>query len=175
MQIRACEASQLDFTSFYQQTAPRIYSYLLRLCRKQDLAEELLQETFLAIYKNLHTFDPQQASAKTWAFAIATNKFRDQQRKHWEQEINSEGMELQACLKPNPETLASLNQDAQRLRMAILALPPKLRATLLLVRFEGLKYREAAEVLGVSLGTVRMQLHRSLAILKKKLAEAEDE
>lgn len=60
MQTRACEASQLDFDSFYQQMAPRIYSYLLRLCRKQDLAEELLQETFLAIYKNLPTNNEQR-------------------------------------------------------------------------------------------------------------------
>jgi RNA polymerase sigma-70 factor (ECF subfamily) len=175
MQTKACAASQLDFTSFYQQMSPRIFTYLLRLCRKQHLAEELLQETFLAIYKNMHTFDPKQASAKTWAFAIATNKFRDQQRKHWEKEISSEHMDLHACPKPNPETLASLNQDAQKLREAVLALPPKHRATLLLVRFEGLKYREAAEVLGVSLGTVRMQLHRSLLILKKNLTEAADE
>ncbi|MFO8031573.1 MAG: RNA polymerase sigma factor [Desulfohalobiaceae bacterium] len=175
MQTKACEPGQLEFTSFYKQMAPRIYTYLLRLCHKQHLAEELLQETFLAIYKSMHTFDPKQASAKTWAFAIATNKFRDQQRKNWEKEISSELMDLHACHKPSPETLASLNQDAQRLQRAVLALPPKLRATLLLVRFEGLKYREAADVLGVSLGTVRMQLHRSLAILKKNLAGAEDE
>lgn len=171
----ATDTTDINFSIFYQQMAPGIFKYLLRMCHHRHLAEELLQETFLAIYRNIDTYDADKASAKTWAFTIATNKFRDHQRKHKEKEGNSELLEIETCPGPNPEISICLKQDAQMLREAVLALPPKLRATLLLVRFEGLKYREAAEVLGVSLGTVRMQMHRSMEMLKEKLGDAGSE
>jgi len=77
--------------------------------------------------------------------------------------------------EPQPLEAAIQREECRRVHEAILALPPELRATLVMVRFEGLKYREAAEVLGTTTATVRMQVHRALRLLAQKLGEASHE
>lgn len=166
---------QADFTEVYEQMASQIYNYLLNLCKCPLQAEELLQETFFAVYKNIKTLK-KEAAIKSWVYKIATNKFYDHLRKERrELIINSELVDIQPCTSASPSQLAMQNEQIQALRQAIDALPPKLKTTLILVRFEGMKYKQAAEVLGVSIATVRMQLHRSMKILTRKLGEINDE
>ena len=86
-------------------------------------------------------------------------------------EQGSGDTDLFEASSPNPENLTISGLDLQRVRQAVLELPPKLRTVLLLTRFEGLKYREAAEVLGVSVSTVRMRLYNSIQKVIQKLEE----
>jgi RNA polymerase sigma-70 factor (ECF subfamily) len=160
---------QTDFTGLYQQMAPGIYKYLLKLCKCPQKAEELLQETFFSVYQNMHTVK-DNSSIKNWTYTIATNKFRDyMRREHGKLMFDSELVELQPCSAGSTSEAVIRRQELQKVRQAVDDLPPKLRATLFLVRFEGLKYREAAEILGVSTATVRMQIHRSMKILTQQL------
>lgn len=162
---------QGDFHHLYQEMAPWIYTYLLRQCQDKELAEELCQETFLSVYRALDSFEGR-SSLKTWVYAIATNKLRDHFRtSKGRVEQGSEDIDLFESSSPNPENLTISGLDLQRVRQAVLELPPKLRTVLLLTRFEGLKYREAAEVLGVPISTVRMRLYNSIQKLIQKLEE----
>lgn len=162
------------FTLLYQQTAPGIHAYLKRLCGCPHLAEDLLQETFLAAFRGLTDFKAR-SSQRTWLYAIATNRFLDHRRNRWGRvEIDSEKLETMASNGPTPLEAAIRREESRQIREAILALPPELRATLLLVRFEGLKYREAAEVLGTTLATVRMQVHRAHRILAQTLGVSDE-
>lgn len=159
------------FTLFYWRTAAGIYAYLHRLCGCPHLAEDLLQETFLAVFRGLADFKGQ-SSPRTWLYAIATNKFRDHCRNRWGRvELDSESLEALPSPGPLPVEEVIQREESRRICEAVLALPPELRTALLLVRFEEMKYREAAEVLGTTLSTVRMRVHRAHCILAETLGE----
>jgi RNA polymerase sigma-70 factor (ECF subfamily) len=157
------------FTQFYWQTAPGIYAYLHRLCGCPHVAEDLLQETFLAVYKGLADFKGH-SSPRTWLYTIATNKFRDHCRNRWgKAELGSEWIEALPSPAPLPLDEVIQREESRRIQEAVLALPLELRTALLLVRFEELKYREAAQILGTTLGTVRMRVHRAHCLLAQAL------
>lgn len=159
------------FTLLYRQTAAGVHAYLHRLCGCSRLAEDLLQETFLAVFKGLADFQAR-SSPRTWLYTIATNKFRDHFRnRRGKVEIDPERLELLPSPGPAPLEAAIQREECRRIGEEILALPPELRAALLLVRFEGLKYRQAAEALGTTLATVRMQVHRAHRLLAQTLGE----
>ena len=158
-----------DFPALYRELAPRILQYLLRLCTNQDMAEGILQETFLAMYTHRTSFQGR-CSPATWAYKIATNKLIDRRRNAWDKvNIDSQVLEATPCLNPSPEKQAIMNEDAQRLHNALKTLSEEQKTALILVRFEGMKYREAAEVLDVSLSTVRMRVYYGLLALKRSL------
>ena len=168
-------SDMVDFKDIYLQLASMIYNYLLKLCKEPQLAEELLQETFFSVYKNLNSFRGD-SSLKSWVYTIATNKFRDHLRKkQGKLVVDSDLLELQPYTANNPEQVVCRDEKIQKVRQAVEDLSPKLRDTFILVRYEGLKYREAAEVLKVSTATVRMRIHRSMKILSQKLGEEENE
>jgi RNA polymerase sigma-70 factor, ECF subfamily len=159
------------FTLFYRQTAAGIYAFLYRLCGCPHLAEDLLQETFLAVFRGLADFKAR-SSPRTWLYTIATNKFRDHYRNKWGKvELDSESLAALPSSGPLPLEEAIQREESRRIHEAILALPPTLRTALLLVRFEELKYREAAQILGTTLSTVRMRVHRAHCILAQTLGE----
>jgi RNA polymerase sigma-70 factor (ECF subfamily) len=170
--IRSAETdSGGAFTLLYRQTAAAIHAYLYRLCGCPHLTADLLQETFLAAFRGLADFKGH-ASPRTWLYIIATNKFRDHCRNHSRRaEVAPEKMETLATPGPAPLEAAIQGEERRRIREAILVLAPELRATLLLVRFEGLKYREAAEALGTTTAAVRMQVHRAHRLLAQTLGE----
>lgn len=157
------------FGAVYQDLAPKILRYVLRLCGNSEMAEEIVQETFLAMYTHLDSFQGR-SSVATWAYKIATNKFIDHRRNAWAKvATDSERMEKIPCNVPNPEKQILFQEEVQRLRTAWEKLPPEQKTALHLVRFEGLKYREAADVLETNLTTVRMRVYYGLLALKRSL------
>jgi RNA polymerase sigma-70 factor (ECF subfamily) len=159
------------FTRIYQQTAAGVYACLRRLCGCPDLAEDLLQETFLAVFKGLPGFNGR-SSPRTWVYAIAVNKFRDHCRNRWGRvEVDSEKLEAFSSQGPEPLEAVIREEERRRIYESVLALPPELRITLVLVRFEELTYSAAAEILGTTPGTVRMRIHRAHRALAEMLEE----
>lgn len=169
------QAAGHDFAALYQELAPRIWRYLRRVCRDRHLAEEILQETFLAMYENRTSFEGRSSLA-TWAYRIATNKVIDKNRSAWSKaDSDSRLLETVPDHNPGPEKQAIMAQEVQRLRDALDRLPQSQKTALILVRFEGLKYREAAEVLNVSLSTVRMRVYKGLLTLTKSQAGTQND
>lgn len=175
MKNHSAQLHRQDFTTLYQDLAPKILRYIMRLCGNSDVAEEILQETFLAMYTHLPSFQGR-SSLSTWAYKIATNKLIDHHRNHWGKiNVDSELLERTACKSPNPEKQAMVNEDVHRMQQALEKLPVQQKTALYLVRFEGLTYREAAEILNVGLPTVRMRVYYGLLALKRSLGESHNE
>lgn len=171
----SAQLTEQDFADVYRELAPRILRYLMRFCGDWDMAEELLQETFLAMYAHRASFQGR-CSPATWAYKIATNKLIDRRRNAWSKVHTDVHLaETTPSSSPSPEKQAIMTEDVFRLQKALEELPSKQKAALFLVRFEGLKYREAAEVLDVSLSTVRMRVYYGLLALKRSLGESENE
>jgi RNA polymerase sigma-70 factor (ECF subfamily) len=154
-----------------------IYSYLLRYTNDPSLAEEAFQGAFLRLYQRRRLFKSGRGF-KPWLYSIATHVAIDHLRregrhravsldeKHLDGEDNPAGLiDLLESQLPPPPVQSQTEEDRAWTREAMRDLPAPLFDVLLLIYFAGMKYREAAEVLDVPLGTVKSRSHKALMML----------
>jgi RNA polymerase sigma-70 factor (ECF subfamily) len=151
---------------FHAYRAP-LLRYLLSLGLTVPVGEEVVQEAFLSLFQHLCQGKPRE-NLRGWIFRVGHNlALKERLRTVRRPQVELD--EQQRCLNPDPEESATLSQRHRRLLAVVRALPEQDQQCLHL-RAEGLRYREIAQVLGVSLGSVAMMLSRSL--LKVTKAEA---
>lgn len=153
------------FCELYARHAGGLRAYLLRLTGTVQRAEDLTQEAFLRALEGLERFSGR-STFKTWLFAIGTNLVRDHYRRKRPMRSLADDMTAPG---PGPAEEAEADEEVRRLRAAVEKLPESQRAPLVLVRLEGMKYREAAEALGITLAAVRMRIHRAHLALTEAL------
>ena len=157
-----------------------LYNYLFRYLGKADLAEEVFQATFFKLHRNRRQYQPERR-VRPWLYCIATHEAIDVLRRTGRHHMVSldqspavadkSGDERQALVDlleaetPEPSALAEARERRDWTRQAVDNLPEHLRSVVLLVYFQGLKYNEAAEILGVPIGTVKSRLHAALVKL----------
>ncbi|MCP4541039.1 MAG: sigma-70 family RNA polymerase sigma factor [Chloroflexi bacterium] len=166
----------LDLADIFTEYQRPIYNYLLRMTQNQAEAEDLTQETFIRVHRGLPGFRGD-ASLSTWIYRIATNVSHDHFRRRTTQkakaalsieEIESDGEWLIDEAPSPPDRLVAQSKMSDCVQRFILRLSPDYRAVLMLRELQGLKNREIAEVLDVSLDTIKIRLHRA----RNKLREA---
>jgi RNA polymerase sigma-70 factor (ECF subfamily) len=176
---------QLRDASAYEDLVHRhereLYSYLCRYLGDAELAKDAFQGTFLQVHLKCDQFDSTRRF-RPWLYALATNQAIDLQRRekrhrltHFDTDYRSRnGAENITSLIdaiPGKEVgpTASLDEEDRRqwVGQAVAALPEGLRAAVTLVYYQGLKYREAAEVMSIPLGTVKSRLHTALVKLNQ--------
>ena len=173
-------ANELDFQIIYDEYQPKILRYMARMVA-EDEAEDLTQDVFVKISSTLNTFRGE-ASLSTWVYRIATNTALDRIRCPAFQRI-----EQLSIIDETDETkipYGSVFSEGQRppiekglirdemnecIRSYIEKLPGDYRIVLVLSEYQGLKNSEIAEILGVSLDTVKIRLHRAKEKLKREL------
>lgn len=173
----------LNFQEIYDEYHPKLLRYLARLVGGTE-AEDLAQEVFLRIDRALKTFRGD-SKVSTWVYQIATNAALDKMRSPHFREKHKKILPIEA-IEGNPEdkhlfwveeTVSTdqkviLKEMNGCIREIIETLPGDYRSAIVLSELEGLKNQEIAEVLGVSLQTVKIRLHRGRALLKKELSTA---
>jgi len=155
-----------------------LFSYLRRYLGSAEMAEDVFQATFLQVHQKRDNFEDGRRF-RPWLYTIATNQAIDAQRRNRRHRMVSldhggRGDEEVGALV---EMLAGRDQTADRnmedeearnwVRSAVEELPESLKAALVLVYHQGLKYREAADVLGIPVGTVKSRLHAALLKLNE--------
>jgi RNA polymerase sigma-70 factor (ECF subfamily) len=154
-----------------------LYSYLRRYLGDATLAEDAFQATFLQVHLKMDQFDPERRF-RPWLYTIATNQAIDAQRRTKRHRMVSldrrnqtdtegdVGSLMQLLVGKEPGAASNLEREERHawIRQAVDNLPDQLRSALALVYYQGMKYREAADVLGIPVGTVKSRLHA--AILK---------
>jgi RNA polymerase sigma-70 factor (ECF subfamily) len=161
----------LTFESIFCDYGKGLYAFLFRMSGNQHDAEDLTQETFLSIMKKLPTFNGE-SSLKTWIYSIAINKFRDALR-YGKIRNHDELSGNEAAHYQSPLSNLMVKEYGERVRIAFYGLSEQHRAAFSLVRFEGMSYKEAAQVLGTTLDTVRMRVHRAHQLLAEQLKDAQ--
>jgi RNA polymerase sigma-70 factor (ECF subfamily) len=158
-----------SFEVIYRSYGKEVYKLLFRLSGSQHDTEDLLQDTFTAIMVKLPTFKGE-SSLKTWIYAIAINKFRDNHRssKVRRTEVLA-GDEKSSANNPHDDAVAQ--ETRERVKKAFYSLPEQQRTAFALVRFEGMAYKEAAQVMGTTLDTIRMRVHRAHQQLAEQLKD----
>lgn len=152
-----------EVTGLFEQLRNPLFRYLLSLGLSTQDGEEVIQESFLALFQHLKNGKPRD-NLRGWIFRVGHNRALKLRRRHRSQPVQAEGGAVDGS--PDPEQQALHSQRQRRLSAVVRALPKQDRACLAL-RAEGIRYREIAEILGVSLGAVALSLERSLAKLSR--------
>ncbi len=156
-----------------------VYNIVSRVMDHPADAADVVQEVFLKIFRNIGSFR-QDASLKTWIYRIAVNEARNHRRwfsRHRKQEVGLESDHDEQSYQdwlPDPgrspfETAAD-HETREMIEQALAQVNPRFRAALVLREIEGLSYEEIAEVLEISLGTVKSRILRGRDALRKNLA-----
>ncbi len=168
------------FEVLVQRYEQELFNYLRRYLGQAEMAEDVFQATFLQIYLKKEQFQ-QGRRFRPWLYTIATNQAIDAQRRNKRHRMvsldNRRGdgdvAALVEVLAGNDPTAAQRYEQEEAkawVRAAVDDLPDQLKSTLLLVYHQGLKYREAADALGIPVGTVKSRLHSALTKLNESWA-----
>ncbi|WP_043774250.1 sigma-70 family RNA polymerase sigma factor [Roseivivax isoporae] len=156
--------SEAAFVALFEHFAPRIKAFLMRSGADATLAEEVVQEVFSTVWRKAHLFDPSRASASTWIFTIARNKRIDMIRKHRRPE--PEDLPWGPENDPEPAEALGMQQDAERLAVALAKLPEKQRHLIEKAYFGDLSHSEIATETGLPLGTIKSRIRLALDRLR---------
>ncbi len=176
-------SDELEFNRIFKEYQPKILRYLIRLTGKYE-AEDLSQEVFIKVESGLKNFRGE-SKLSTWIYRIATNIAVDRMRNpSFKYKVN-EGISSESVQKDDLETedkdpftgesAESTDQQYVRkemnscIRNFIENLPEDYKAVVILSELEELKNKEIAEILHLTLDTVKIRLHRARAQLRKKL------
>jgi len=159
------------FDRVYELYRPRLFAFLLRLSRRQTVAEDLLDETWLRLVAHARSLREDTRLA-AWLFTVARNLYWTHRRSRLLEEAAA--VELLTLWPshedwPSPFDLASTGELERRVERALATLPPQQREVLLLVGYEGLTPTEAAAVCKVTPEAMRQRLSRARAALADAL------
>lgn len=157
---RVAAGDEVAFRQLYERYADRVFRYAFTLLRNRHLAEEVAQETMVAIWRGAGSFKGG-SQVSTWIFGIA----RNQAHAFLRREVRGEREPEEPLTLPDP---AEAVEREGRVLSALAKLPPGQREVVVLAFYEGLSYREIARLLGVPEGTVKSRMH----LAKRKLREA---
>ena len=155
LQAVAVRRDRSAFAKLYRWYAPRIKAYVRRIGADSAVAEELAQETLIAVWRKAGTFDPRRARPSTWLFTIARNKCIDMVRRERRPEINPEDPALPRPARTDIEASYATSETESLLRQAIEKLPREQAEILRLSYYEDKSQRDIAVELGLPLGTVK--------------------
>ncbi len=144
-----------------------LFGFGLRLLRDRGMAEEMVQDTFVRLWRGAKRYDPERGSVRTFVYAIARNAAIDLQRRAASRPLATDEGDLGSA-GPGDEPFDKLVLGLD-VRSALQTLSDKHRQTLELAYDDDLTQRQIAERLGIPLGTVKTRSHHALRALRQEL------
>lgn len=167
--IAAIAAEDRDaFHAFYDRYAAKVLSYVRMLARQREIAEDVVQEVFLSVWRKAPSYRPDRGDVPGWLYTITRNKLVDVWRRKGGM-VEDEEFDFDQLLAPDAGGERQVVGFA--VRRALGELKPEQREALTLAYFGGLTYEETAERLALPLGTLKSRIRAGLAILRGVLSE----
>lgn len=141
---------------------------ILRTIGRRDLVEDLLQETFLRVFRALPEFEGR-AKLSTWIYTIAQRVAVDELRRHQRSPVLVHDNDFDAADDANVEQQADRDATDELVRAALGRLPEKYRQPLVYAAIDGLDYETIATMLGIPVGTVKTNVFRGKQLLRERL------
>lgn len=178
-------ANRRAFEALVHRYERELYSYLRRYLTDATLAEDVFQATFLQLHLKADQFE-EGRKVRPWLYTIATNQAIDAQRRNRRHKMVSldrrgqqdparddVGSLVELLTSKEPGAASNLEGEERRewIQQAVADLPDALREAVLLVYYQGMKYREAADVLGIPVGTVKSRMHAAILKLNEAWAQ----
>jgi len=177
---RYVEGDEQAFQEIVHRYKNSLYGFLKRFLNRQDLLEDVFQETFLQLYNSRKSFDPSRP-LRPWLFTIAANKAKDALRKRQRKFAvpigtiaDSQEMSFDSVINTLTSDTAVPYDDLEKseteaiVRRIVANMPENLREILLLAYFNKFSYKQIAEILGIPMGTVKSRLHTAVGRFAKE-------
>ncbi|MCC2113750.1 MAG: sigma-70 family RNA polymerase sigma factor [Hyphomicrobiales bacterium] len=168
---RIRDRDRAAFEELFVHFGPRIKSLMLKSGAEHALAEDIVQDVFVAVWRKAHSFAPERGTVSAWIFTIARNTRIDRLRRHSARPYEDIAeMDLQAP-GPDAEQELAASQRAGLVAEAMTELPEEQREIIELAYMHDLPQSEIAERLSLPLGTVKSRMRLAYAKLKQKLED----
>ena len=168
--LLAARSEQLALAELYDRYGRPAYGLALRILRDEALAEDAVQEAFLAIWRTAPRYVPERGKASTWILTLVHRRAVDLVRREQRRRADS----LEAAPEPGGHDAgeeAWLRLQRERVQAALKQLPDQQREALELAYYGGFTQSELAERLGQPLGTIKSRMFAGLAQLRQLLGE----
>ena len=178
------KADREAFEELVRRYEKELFGYLRHYLNDAEMAEDVFQQTFLQVHLKCDQFE-EGRKVRPWLYTVATNQAIDCQRRNKRHRMASidrraqrdmEGdsgalIESLGGVESDPGAAVESAEQQTQVRQAVEALPEQTRQVVMLVYFQGLKYREAADILGIPVGTVKSRLHAAIEKLSESIGE----
>lgn len=182
---RLCEHDERAFSEFVRAYQNQIFNLVFRMLGNRQEAEDVAQEVFITVFKNIHNFRGE-CRLSTWLYRVATNHCRNrikylarrktQEHREYQDELAKVQPQSAIAGRPTtgqverPDEMAEGLQMEELVQRAIRQLDDDHREVLVLRDIQNLAYQEICEITGLPQGTVKSRLHRARLALKEKLS-----
>lgn len=184
--VQAYRRGEQDaFAELVKRHGTGLLGYLLKVTDDRQTAEDIFQETFLKVHHKADKLKTE--NFKSWLYKIATNLVIDRHRASARlrtaelhtavcgDDSTADIYDLVADKAPGPGEAVAAVETAQAVRQALAALPPRQKMTLVLAYYQQLSYRQVAEIMDCSVGTVKAQMFKALKKLATILPHPEED
>lgn len=182
---RFCEGDASAYGDLLKRFQREIYAYLRRYLGQEALAEDVFQNTFIQVYQKARQFEAGR-KVRPWLYAIATHQAIDMLRRlNRRSAVSLEQMtageesdgqawsEILVSAEPEPSAGLELSEQRERVAQALETLPEHLKLTVILAYYQGLKYKDIADIMMIPVGTVKSRLHAAMSKLHEALLATE--
>ena len=163
---RTALGDRAAFRELYEASAAKLFGVALRILRREDWAEEVLQDCYVSVWRHAPQYRASRAAPMTWMTSIVRNRCLDWLRRPSPQPLDDEVMEGLESENPGPLAQLESSRDSAALARCLRGLDAKQRQAIALAFFDGLSHAELAAHLREPLGTVKTWVRRGLARLK---------
>jgi RNA polymerase sigma-70 factor (ECF subfamily) len=171
--VQLAASGDLDaFTEVFRRYQHVVYRFARAMMGCPAAAEDISQEVFVAVFRDLAKYDPDRATFTTYLYGIVRNLSRERLRKErrfFSLDVISPFSAHTTYVDDPSDALAGI-ELASQVRRALQKLPPRYRELILLCDLHGFSYADAAVVTRISISTVRSRLHRARQLLRQRLA-----
>lgn len=166
------EGDRDAFAACYRRFRPDVYRFAAHMTGSAATADDIVQDVFLSVIRDIRRFDPARGSLQGWLLGITRNHVRRwHQRRRWLALTGGDEGAV-GTVDEDPAVALSRQQDEAALRRALTDIPARYREVIVLCDLQELPYEAAAQALRVPIGTVRSRLHRGRARLARTLGVA---
>ncbi len=163
------QGDEESFAKLFRCYAPRIFRFAMSYLNDRTHAEEVVQETMVAVWKSAKSYK-EQSQVSSWILGIARNKALDHARaRQREPEFLREKLDRRASARATPEQIITREAQIERMRAALERLSPEHREVMMLAFYNDLSYQEIAQILNCPEGTVKSRVYYAKEQLKKIL------
>lgn len=165
------------FEVIFDRHAAVAFSLAYRICGRRAIAEDIVQESFLSLWRSGARYDPTRGSVRSWILGTVHNRAIDSFRKERltsSRNVGDEGLAERLPAPQRTEAEIERRDDARQVRAALITLPEEQRRVIELAYFGGFSHTEIADLLGLPAGTVKGRMRLGLTKMRVALAGPAD-
>jgi RNA polymerase sigma-70 factor (ECF subfamily) len=167
-----CENDSAAFAVVYERHANAAFSLAFRMCGKRGIAEDVVQEAFLSLWRSSSRYDRTRGSVRTWVLGIVHNRAIDALRRAVVQDrgrISDEGIEEHLEAPERTDQEVGRRDEAREIRAALGGLPPDQSRVIELAYYGGFTHTEIASMLDTPVGTIKGRMRLGLQKMRLQL------